>query len=109
MGDTSLGWKAISSEPRFRRLHRRKNAFLFGLWAFALAFYFLLPIGAAYVRDLYGVRIWGALNVGMAFALLQFVVAWGIALYYARRASAEFDPLAAAVVRDAETGPGALR
>ena len=36
------------------------------------------------------------------FALSEFVVAWGIAYYYAKRANAVFDPMAAELVRDAE-------
>lgn len=102
MADASLDWKAIDSEPRFQELHRKKMTFLWGLMIFSLIFYFLLPIGAAYFQDLYKVKVWGPVNIGIVFALLQFVVAWGIAFYYARRANAEFDPMAAAIVRDAE-------
>jgi len=102
MADASLDWKAIDSEPRFQELHRKKMTFLWGLMIFSLIFYFLLPIGAAYFQDIYKIKVWGPVNVGILFALLQFVVAWGIAFYYARRANAEFDPMAAAIVRDAE-------
>jgi uncharacterized membrane protein (DUF485 family) len=102
MAETSLDWKAIDSEPRFQELHRKKVTFLWGLMVFSMVFYFLLPIGAAYFQDLYKVKVWGPVNIGILFALLQFVVAWGIAFYYARRANAEFDPMAAAIVRDAE-------
>ncbi len=109
MADTQLDWKAIDSEPRFQELHRKKVTFLWGLMIFSLIFYFLLPVGAAYFQDLYKVKVWGPVNVGILFALLQFVVAWGIAFYYARRANAEFDPMAAAIVRDAEKKLGGRR
>jgi uncharacterized membrane protein (DUF485 family) len=102
MADASLDWKAIDSEPRFQELHRKKMTFLWGLMIFSMIFYFLLPIGAAYFQDIYKIKVWGPVNIGILFALLQFVVAWGIAFYYARRANAEFDPMAAAIVRDAE-------
>jgi uncharacterized membrane protein (DUF485 family) len=102
MADASLDWKAIDSEPRFQELHRKKVTFLWGLMIFSMIFYFLLPIGAAYFQDIYKIKVWGPVNIGILFALLQFVVAWGIAFYYARRANAEFDPMAAAIVRDAE-------
>jgi uncharacterized membrane protein (DUF485 family) len=97
-----LDWKAIDDDPRFQELHSRKTRFLWGLMVFSLVYYFLLPLGAAYFQDLYKIRVWGPINVGLLFALSQFVVAWGIAFYYARRANAEFDPMAAALVRDAE-------
>lgn len=103
MGDSSqVDWKAIDSRPEFQALHRKKVRFLTSLMVISLVFYFLLPIGAAYFQDLYKIKVWGPVNVGLVFALLQFVVAWGIAWYYARRANNEFDPMAAAIVKDAE-------
>jgi uncharacterized membrane protein (DUF485 family) len=103
---TALNWKAIDSEPRFQDLHRRKMGFLWGLMVFSLVYYFLLPIGAAYFQDLFKVKVWGPVNVGLLFALSEFIVAWGIAFYYAKRASSEFDPMAAAIVKDAEAKLG---
>ena len=101
MATTALNWSAIDSDPRFQSLHRRKSRFLWGLMAFSVVFYFLLPIGAAYFTDLFKVKVWGVINFGLVFALSQFVVAWGIAWYYARRAS-QFDALAEEIARDAQ-------
>jgi uncharacterized membrane protein (DUF485 family) len=107
MDDTTrIDWKAIDSRPDFQDLHRRKVRFLTSLMVFSLVFYFLLPIGAAYFQDVYKIKVWGPVNVGILFALLQFVVAWGIAWYYARRANTEFDPMAATIVKDAEKSLG---
>ena len=97
-----VDWKAIDDDPRFQDLHRRKMGFLWGLMVFSLVFYFLLPIGAAYFQDLYKIKVWGPINVGLLFALSEFIVAWAIAFYYAHRANAVFDPMAADLVRDAE-------
>jgi len=99
---TQLDWKAIDSDPRFQDLHRKKMGFLWGLMIFSMVYYFLLPIGAAYFQDLYKVKVWGPVNVGLLFALSEFIVAWLIAWYYAKRANADFDPMAAEIVRDAE-------
>ena len=74
-----LNWFAIDSDPRFQALHNRKSRFLWGLMAFAVVYYFLLPIGAAYFTDLFKVKVWGPINFGLVFALSQFIVAWGIA------------------------------
>ena len=101
MATSALNWSAIDSDPRFQSLHRRKSRFLWGLMAFSVVFYFLLPIGAAYFTDLFKVKVWGVINFGLVFALSQFVVAWGIAWYYARRAS-QFDALAEEIARDAQ-------
>ena len=98
----ALNWAAIDADPRFQLLHTRKVRFLMGLMVFSVFFYFLLPIGAAYFPELFRVKLWGPMNVGIAFALIQFVVAWAIAFYYSRRANQEFDAMARELIRDAE-------
>jgi uncharacterized membrane protein (DUF485 family) len=100
MAGTTMNWSAIDADPRFQELHARKSRFLWGLMAFSVVYYFLLPIGAAYFTDLYRVKVWGVINFGIVFALSQFLVAWGIAWYYARKAS-QFDAMADAIARDA--------
>jgi len=101
MRTQTVDWAAVNADPRFRDLHRRKSRFLWGLMAFSVVYYFLLPIGAAYFTDLYKVKVWGPINFGLLFALSQFVVAWGIAWFYARKA-AHFDALAEEIARDAD-------
>jgi uncharacterized membrane protein (DUF485 family) len=102
MALTSLEWGAIVADPRFQVLHRKKQAFLTGLMVFSVFFYFLLPIGAAYFTSLYHIKVWGPINVGILFALSQFVVAWGIAFYYSWRANNEFDAMARELVAEFE-------
>ena len=97
----ALNWAAIDTDPRFQALHRKKMAFLWGLMLFSVVYYFLLPIGAAYFPELFSVKVWGPVNVGILFALSEFVVAWAIAGIYAWRANREFDAMAAEIVRDA--------
>jgi uncharacterized membrane protein (DUF485 family) len=96
---------AIDADPGFRELHDRKTRFLWSLMAFSVAYYFLLPIGAAYFTDLYRIKVWGPINVGLLFALSQFLVAWGIAFLYARKAS-QFDAMAAQIARKADSMGG---
>ena len=98
----AIDWKAIVADPRFQALHTKKTRFLWGLMVFSVAYYFLLPIGAAYFPALFGIKVWGPFNVGLLFALSEFLVAWGIAFHYSKRANAEFDTMAAELIRDAE-------
>lgn len=102
MAESQLNWAAIDADPRFQRLHARKVRFLMGLMLFSIVYYFLLPIGAAYFPEIFKVRVWGPLNVGIVFALSEFIVAWGIAYYYSRVASRVFDEMAKELIRDAE-------
>jgi len=98
----AYNWAAIDADPRFQELHRKKVGFLAGLMIFSVAYYFLLPIGAAYFPELFKIKVWGPVNVGIVFALSEFIVAWAIAFYYSRRANREFDEMARVLIRDAE-------
>jgi uncharacterized membrane protein (DUF485 family) len=104
--DSHIDWNKVIADPRFQALHRRKQSFLTGLMVFSVVFYFLLPIGAAYFQDLYKIKVWGVVNFGLLFALLQFVVAWGIAIYYSRVANRDFDSAAREIAADYEKKGG---
>jgi uncharacterized membrane protein (DUF485 family) len=95
-----VDWQAIDSRADFQELHRKKTSFLWGLMVFSMVYYFLLPLGAAYAPNLFKVKVWGVVNVGLLFALSQFVVAWALAYYYAKTASARFDPMADKIAGD---------
>ena len=101
MSQPSMNWAAIDADPRFQALHRKKTLFLWGLMIFSTVYYFLLPIGAAYFQDLFKVKVWGVVNVGILFALSEFIVAWTIAFVYSKKANAEFDSMAKAIINDA--------
>jgi uncharacterized membrane protein (DUF485 family) len=106
---SQIDWKAIDSRPEFQELHRKKMGFLWGLMIFSMVYYFLLPIGAGYFPQIYHIKVWGPVNVGIVFALSEFVVAWALAFIYAKRASTVFDPMAAAIVAEAEKTMGAKK
>jgi len=101
MSKREMNWAAIDSDPRFQALHRKKTTFLWGLMIFSVIYYFLLPIGAAYFQDLFKIKVWGVVNVGILFALSEFVVAWTIAYVYSKKANAEFDAMAQEIINDA--------
>jgi len=98
-----MNWVAIDQDPRFQQLHAKKTRFLWGLMIFSIVYYFLLPIGAGYFPQLFHIKVWGPVNVGILFALSEFIVAWGIAWIYARRANSEFDSMASEINRVAAT------
>ncbi len=101
MTTTKMNWQAIDADPRFQALHRKKSRFLWSLMLFSMVYYFLLPIGAAYFQEIFKIRVWGAVNIGLLFALSEFVVAWLVAYIYSRKANAEFDSMAQDIVNDA--------
>jgi uncharacterized membrane protein (DUF485 family) len=97
-----VDWVAIEAHPKFQDLHRRKSRFLWSLMAFSVLYYFLLPIGAAYWTELFRRQIWGPVNIGLAFALSEFLVAWFVAFFYSRHASRHFDAMAAEIRASAD-------
>lgn len=101
MSKPQMNWAAIDADPRFQALHRKKTTFLWSLMIFSTIYYFLLPIGAAYYQDLFKIKVWGVVNVGILFALSEFVVAWTIAFMYSKKANAEFDAMAQEIINDA--------
>src|SRR5512138_3023547 len=66
-------WAAIAQSPRFVELHRKKTAFLVGLWLFGTLSYFLLPLGVAYTPAIFKAKLLGRLNFAYFFCLYQFV------------------------------------
>lgn len=102
MSNPSMNWAAINADPRFQALHKKKTTFLWSLMIFSVIYYFMLPIGAAYLPELFKIKVWGVVNVAILFALSEFVVAWVIAFFYAKKANAQFDALAREIIDDAE-------
>lgn len=100
MADKQYNWDAIAENPKFVELHRKKSVFLFGWWIFSSVWYFLLPLGAAYAPGLFKLQIIGNINFGYLFALSQFLMSWGIAIYYAYVANKDFDRLTKELVAE---------
>ena len=104
MSNPNVNWAAIESNPKFQALYRKKTLFLWGLMIFSTIYYFLLPVGAAYYQDLFNIKVWGVVNVGLLFALSEFVVAWVIAFVYSKKANAEFDAMTKEIISDLGKG-----
>lgn len=98
MTNPSMNWSRIAADADFQRLHRRKSVFLQGLMLVSVIYYFLLPIGAAYFQTLFRQKVWGPVNVGIVFAMSEFVVAWLIAFVYSHKANAEFDTMTRQII-----------
>ncbi|PPC84950.1 MAG: hypothetical protein CTY37_09155 [Methylotenera sp.] len=105
---SDIHWQAIEADPRFQALHRDKNHFLWRMMLVALVYFFCLPIATAYFQPILTIKIWGVINIGLLFALSQFVLAWCIAAIYAKRANAEFDARAKALIDDAHNIKGLI-
>ena len=100
MATRAIDWTAIEADPRFQILHRRKARFLSALMVLSVGYFFLLPVVAAWHPEFFRIRVIGAINVGIVFALSEFAMAWLVAALYLWRANREFDRLTADIRRE---------
>lgn len=90
-------WVRIAESPKFIELHDRKTRFLFG-WLIAFTvFFFLVPLGAGYLPELYRLKVVGNINFAYLMVMFQFVGSWALAIHYTRWANNVSDPLSAQV------------
>jgi uncharacterized membrane protein (DUF485 family) len=101
---SSEDWAAIARNPKFIEIHKRKTMFLFGWWIFSTAYYFMLPILAGSAPGLFSVKVIGNINFGYLFALSQFFVSWGIAIYYSSWANKVSDRLTQELIDELKQG-----
>ncbi len=101
MAKPTINWAAINADPTFQDFQTRKSTFLWRLMIFSVIYYLLLPVGAGYFPELFAKRIWGPINVGLLFALSQFVAVWAVAAVYARRANRDFDAMTTELLKRA--------
>lgn len=97
VGDPSSSYRDVQASEEFVELRKRFRGFVFPLTAFFLLWYFLYVILAAYFPAFMSQRVYGLINVGLIFGLLQFVTTFSITLWYVRWADKVFDPRADAI------------
>lgn len=87
----------LQNSDDFRRLRRDFRLFVFPVAAAFCLWYLMYVLFAVYARDFMGKVLFGDINVGFVFGVLQFVTTFLIAWLYARYARTRLDPTAEAV------------
>jgi uncharacterized membrane protein (DUF485 family) len=100
----SVDWEAIERSPEFRELVARRRRVVLPATIFFLAWYLGFILLAGYAEDFMGSSIYEGFTVGYLLALSQFIMTWGLAAWYLRKADREFDPLEREVAELAERG-----
>lgn len=103
MGHLRFDWAAISADPTFRTMQRRKRQFATRWLGFVLVYFLLLPLGAGFLPGWLAYPLIGEINVGLVLALSQFAVAALAATRYVRTAGRDFDRVNEAVIHEAFT------
>jgi uncharacterized membrane protein (DUF485 family) len=108
MSDSTLTRDPRKAAPiEFRELVRPRRRFVVAATLFLLTWYvgFIVLAGSApgFMGDEFLAE---GLTVGYMLALSQFVMAWGVAWWYLRKADREFAPLAEQAARKHQTPGG---
>ena len=91
---SAIDWETIERSPEFQELVHRRRSFVIPCTIFFLSWYLGFILLAAYAEDFMGERVYQGLTVGYCLALTQFLMVFGLGLWYLRKADNEFDPLA---------------
>ena len=94
----------IHADPRYTELRKRHRGFVVPVTALFLGWYFLYVLMADYAHDFMSTKVWGNINIGLIFGLLQFVSTFAITMWYVRFADRRLDPLADELRGEAEGG-----
>ena len=97
-------WAAIQSSPEFQDLRHRLRRFVFPVAAGFLAWYLLFVLLATYAAPFMSIKLFGNINVGLVFGLLQFVSTFAITAAYVRYADRTLDPAGKALRDEIEGG-----
>ena len=95
---------AVQNSEEFARLRKTFRSFAFPMTVVFLSWYLLYVVASGWARDFMGTEVWGNINVGYVFGLLQFVSTFLIAWLYERHMDNKVDPLAAKIRADLERG-----
>ena len=93
-GPPGPDWETIQQSAEFTQLRRRLRGFVFPMTVAFLAWYLLYVLLSDYAHDFMSTKVFGNINIGLIFGLLQFVSTFLIAYLYSKYADRRLDPLA---------------
>jgi uncharacterized membrane protein (DUF485 family) len=98
------GYEAIHRSREFKTLRRRFASLVVPVTALFLIWYFLYVLVAVFAPGFMRIRVFGEVNVGLCFGLLQFVSTFWIAAAYNRWARRSLDPAASRMRQRLDAG-----
>jgi uncharacterized membrane protein (DUF485 family) len=87
-------YEAVRASRDFWTIRRRFGSFIGPACTLFILWYFLFVIIAVFAPGFMRIRVYGDVNVGLCFGLLQFASTFVIAAGYRRWAPRRLDPLA---------------
>ncbi|MGH3756541.1 DUF485 domain-containing protein [Actinophytocola sp.] len=95
-------WVTVQESAEFRQLRRRLRGFVFPMTVAFLAWYLLYVLLSDYAHGFMSTKLFGNINIGLVFGLLQFVSTFVITSIYVRHADRKLDPVADKIRGDIE-------
>lgn len=102
-GPPETDWDKAHDSAEFKELRSRLRRFVFPVSALFLVWYLLYVLLADYAHGFMSTKLFGNINVGLVFGLLQFVSTFVITGLYVRYANKKLDPLAEKLRTDIES------
>jgi uncharacterized membrane protein (DUF485 family) len=87
-------YRQAQASPEFAELKQRFRRFAFPMTVAFLAWYLLYVLLSTYAHDFMATQVFGNVNVGLLFGLLQFVSTFVITHLYVAHAGRNTDPIA---------------
>jgi uncharacterized membrane protein (DUF485 family) len=87
-------YREAQNSPEFTELRRKFRSFAVPMTVAFLVWYLLFVLLSTYAHDFMSTRVFGNINVGLLFGLLQFVSTFVITQLYVRHAGRTTDPIA---------------
>ncbi|HEX2131906.1 MAG TPA: DUF485 domain-containing protein [Actinophytocola sp.] len=92
----------MQNSAEFRQLRKRLRTFVFPMTVAFLVWYLLYVLLSAYAHDFMSTTVFGNINIGLIFGLLQFVSTFLITSLYVRHANRHLDPVSDKIRADIE-------
>lgn len=102
-----VDFPAAQRSDEFQELRKTHRGFVFPLAVAFLIWYLLYVVLAMYAPQLFAIRVFGNVNLGIVLGLLQFVTTFAITGAYVSFANRKLDPKATAIREDLESRPQA--
>ena len=87
-------YREAQNSPEFAELKRRFRRFAFPMTFAFFAWYLLYVLLSTYAPDFMSTEVFGNVNLGLLFGLLQFVTTFAITHLYVAYADKNTDPIA---------------
>jgi uncharacterized membrane protein (DUF485 family) len=102
---SAIGYEAVRASRDFWTIQRRFGSFVRPACIAFIIWYFLYVILAVFAPGFMRISVFGDVNVGICFGVLQFASTFAIAMGYRRWARRRLDPLSARLRNRLEGGP----